>query len=115
MKYDVSPYYEYRQEISSRTIVLIGVFLIVIAFILTIYNLILMNSVELNGNIGTVTRKMKFHLTEDVYSILNVMALILSAVSIIIGLISILRSKNIGWILMLVSIICFILNSNNNL
>jgi len=115
MKYDISPYYKYRQEICSRTIVLIGVFLILITFILTICNLILLNSLEINGNIGTVTRKIKYHLTEDVFSILNAMALILSAVSIIIGFISILRLKNIGWILMLVSIICFILNSNNNL
>ena len=111
MKYSVSPYYEYRQEISSKTIVLIGVFLVITTLALTIYSMVLINRLELDEDIGSLAQKMKIHLASDTYSILNVMALILSSVSIIIGFISILRSQNIGWLLMLISMVCFILNS----
>jgi len=110
MKHNVSPYYEYRQEISSKTIVLIGVFLVIIAFILTAYNLLLINH-QLIGNIGTLSNKMKVHVISDKFVIINIIALMLSTVSIIIGFVSILRSKNIGWLVIFVSIVCFILNS----
>jgi hypothetical protein len=107
-------YIKFKEQLATKTIAVIGVCLSIFTIGFTIYNLLYIShlyALKYKSYIGELSQKVEIYLLNNISFILIIIVFILSTASLIMGLISVLRSQKIGWLVMIVGVICFILNS----
>lgn len=107
-------YIEFKEQLTSKSVAVIGLCLAIFTIGFTIYNLLYISHLyasKYKTYIGELSQKVELYLLNDISITLNTIILILSTASLILGMITVLRLRKIGWLVMVIGLICFILNS----